>query len=167
MVNEQVVPVQTLDCSERFVQLPKYESAGAAGADVRAFLPVAPVLIPRGSTAMIPTGLRVAVPEGFELQVRPRSGNALKKGLTVLNTPGTIDSDYRGEICVILANLTGEPEVVIEHQDRIAQLVLCPVYQIVWEKTEWGLDDLWVTDRGASGFGSTGGMPSNEGESNE
>ena len=142
------VEVKTL---EHFTgELPKYETELASGLDVRAQMDSAMTIKP-GERALVPTGLSVAIPSGFEIQVRPRSGWAFKKGLTVLNTPGTVDADYRGEIKVILVNL-GTEEMVIEPKDRIAQLVLCPVLQVSWEKVE----TLSETLRGAGGFGSTG-----------
>lgn len=130
--------------------MPSYETSGAAGADVRAFLNE-PVVIPVGKRAMIPTGLFFAIPEGFEIQVRPRSGLAAKNGVTVLNTPGTIDSDYRGEVKVILINL-GDADFTVNNGDRIAQLIVAPVTQGIFVKT----DKLDETERGAGGFGSTG-----------
>lgn len=132
------------------VAIPSYETSGAAGADVRAFLNE-PVVIPVGKRAMIPTGLFFAIPEGFEIQVRPRSGLAAKNGVTVLNTPGTIDSDYRGEVKVILINL-GDADFTVNNGDRIAQLIVAPVTQGIFVKT----DKLDETERGAGGFGSTG-----------
>ena len=132
------------------VAVPSYETSGAAGADVRAFLNE-PVVIPVGKRAVIPTGLFFAIPEGFEIQVRPRSGLAAKNGVTVLNTPGTIDSDYRGEVKVILINL-GDADVTVNNGDRIAQLIVAPVTQGIFVKT----DKLDETERGAGGFGSTG-----------
>jgi len=132
------------------LELPRYATAGAAGLDLVAALEDALELAP-GERALVPTGLAFAVPEGFEVQIRPRSGLALKQGITCLNTPGTIDSDYRGEVRVILANLGREP-VTIERGMRIAQMVLCPVYQVAWEPVA-ALDE---TARGAGGFGSTG-----------
>ena len=132
------------------VAVPSYETSGAAGADVRAFLNE-PVVIPVGKRAMIPTGLFFAIPEGFEIQVRPRSGLAAKNGVTVLNTPGTIDSDYRGEVKVILINL-GDADFTVNNGDRIAQLIVAPVTQGIFVKT----DKLDETERGAGGFGSTG-----------
>lgn len=132
------------------VAVPSYETSGAAGADVRAFLNE-PVVIPVGKRAMIPTGLFFAIPEGFEIQVRPRSGLAAKNGVTVLNTPGTIDSDYRGEVKIILINL-GDADFTVNNGDRIAQLIVAPVTQGIFVKT----DKLDETERGASGFGSTG-----------
>lgn len=132
------------------VAVPSYETSGAAGADVRAFLNE-PVVIPMGKRAMIPTGLFFDIPEGFEIQVRPRSGLAAKNGVTVLNTPGTIDSDYRGEVKVILINL-GDADFTVNNGDRIAQLIVAPVTQGIFVKT----DKLDETERGAGGFGSTG-----------
>ena len=141
--------------ADRGVALPSYETSGAAGADVRANLPAAQraaglVLAPM-QRALVPTGLRVAVPAGFELQVRPRSGLALKHGISLVNTPGTIDSDYRGPLGVILVNL-GEAPFTVQHGDRIAQLVVAPVVQAGFAVVE-ALDE---TARGAAGFGSTG-----------
>lgn len=129
--------------------LPAYETPGSAGIDLRAILEEAQSVAP-GARALIPTGLRLAIPEGFEGQVRPRSGLALKTGLTVANAPGTIDADYRGEVKVILINLGPEP-VEIAHGDRIAQLIIAPVARAVWR--EGPLDR---TARGEGGFGSTG-----------
>jgi len=131
-------------------ELPAYQSAGASGFDVRAQLDLPIVLKPMERT-LVPTGLTFEIPNGFEIQARPRSGWAAKQGLTVLNTPGTIDADYRGEIKVILINL-GQESVQINDQDRCAQLVICPVIQAQFELAS----DLSSTDRGAGGFGSTG-----------
>ncbi len=130
--------------------IPEYKTSGAAGADVCAFLSE-PVVIKSGEVAMIPTGLSFAIPEGYEIQVRPRSGLAAKNGVTVLNTPGTIDSDYRGEVKVILIN-HGKDAFTVNNGDRIAQLIVAPVTQGVFEKT----DELDSTERGEGGFGSTG-----------
>ncbi len=130
--------------------LPKYESTLASGFDIRAQVD-APMAIAPGATAMIPTGLSFEIPVGYEIQVRPRSGLAAKKAVTVLNTPGTIDADYRGEVKVILINLGAEP-FVIQDQDRIAQCVLCPVLQVQMEL----VSELSDTQRGVGGFGSTG-----------
>ncbi len=132
------------------VPLPKYETAGAAGMDLRAALRAPVTLRPLGR-ARIPTGLAMAIPAGFEAQVRPRSGLAAKKGITVLNSPGTIDSDYRGPVEVLLVNL-GEEEVVIEPLDRIAQMVVAPFTHARLEVVT-SLDE---TARGAGGYGSTG-----------
>ncbi len=145
------MPDIVLACSlEPGAALPEYKSAGAAGADLRARLASALVLAP-GERSAVPTGLRVEIPEGYELQVRPRSGLALEKGLTCLNSPGTIDSDYRGEIKVILINL-GAEAVEIRDGDRIAQLVLAPVSRALFQTAA----ALSGTARGSGGFGSTG-----------
>ncbi|MCR5347681.1 MAG: dUTP diphosphatase [Fretibacterium sp.] len=128
--------------------LPAYATGGAAGVDLRAS---ESCVIPPGGRALVPTGIRIALPEGYEAQVRPRSGLALKHGVTLLNSPGTIDSDYRGEIRVILINLGQEP-FNIQPGDRIAQMVFAPVTRCVWDETK-SLDE---TGRGAGGFGSTG-----------
>jgi dUTP pyrophosphatase len=130
--------------------LPAYATAGSAGADLAAALE-APLVLPPGGRALVPTGIRVALPEGYEGQVRPRSGLALTHGVTVLNSPGTIDSDYRGEIRVILANLGSAP-VTIARGERIAQLVVAPVQQASWQVVA----TLPPSARGAGGFGSTG-----------
>lgn len=133
------------------VQVPTYETPGAAGCDVRLYSPDGKWLIPAGFTSAVPTGLKVKIPVGFELQVRPRSGLSLKTKLRVANAPGTIDSDYRGEIKIILTN-TGNEDILLNHGDRIAQLVLCPVYQASFIE----VDSLDETTRGEGGFGSTG-----------
>lgn len=130
------------------IPLPAHATEGASGLDLRSS---AALVLPPGGRAAVPTGLRVEIPRGWELQVRPRSGLALKHGVTCLNSPGTIDSDYRGEIRVILANLGGEP-FAIERGDRIAQLVLAAVIPCEIRLAETLPD----TDRGAGGFGSTG-----------
>ncbi len=132
--------------------LPSYQSAGAAGLDLLAALPPGTkASLPPGGRQLIPTGLAVAIPQGYEGQVRPRSGLALKAGVTVLNAPGTIDSDYRGEIGVILIN-HGQAPFDIARGERIAQLVFAPVVQARLFATQ----DLEATQRGANGFGSTG-----------
>jgi dUTP pyrophosphatase len=130
--------------------LPGYETSGSAGMDVRANLTERVVLHPM-ERALIPTGLFLEIPEGYECQVRPRSGLAFKKGVTVLNAPGTIDADYRGEVGVILINLSNE-EFVVEDGERIAQLVFAEYKQAKWIETTV----LTETERGAKGFGSTG-----------
>jgi dUTP pyrophosphatase len=130
--------------------LPRYMSAHAAGLDLCADV-TAPVELPAGGRTLVPTGIAIALPAGYEAQVRPRSGLALKHGVTLLNAPGTIDADYRGEIQVILVNHGAAP-VTIARGDRIAQLVVAPVTRIAWDEVE-RLDD---TTRGAGGFGSTG-----------
>lgn len=133
--------------------LPAYQTALAAGLDLIAAVPAdAPITMLPGARAMVPTGLAIALPEGFEAQVRPRSGLAVKHGLTVLNSPGTIDADYRGEIQVILINLGGE-SVSIARGMRIAQMVVATVARAVFTEA----DNLDKTDRGSGGFGSTGG----------
>jgi dUTP pyrophosphatase len=130
--------------------LPAYETGSSAGMDVRANIGEAIVLAPM-SRALIPTGLFLEIPHGYECQVRPRSGLALKKGVSVLNTPGTIDADYRGEVGVILFNMSDSP-FIVENGERIAQLVFAPVLQVVWDESE----SLSETERGVGGFGSTG-----------
>jgi dUTP diphosphatase len=130
--------------------LPTYASAGAAGMDLAAALE-APLTLGPGERAAVPTGIALALPEGYEAQVRPRSGLALKHGITVLNSPGTIDADYRGEIRVILANLGSEP-VTLVRGERVAQIVLAPVSRISWTPVA----ALPESRRGAQGFGSTG-----------
>ncbi|MCQ2590212.1 MAG: dUTP diphosphatase [Treponema sp.] len=131
--------------------VPEYKTAGAAGADVCAYLPENSVTIPAGKFAMIPTGIFFEIPDGYEIQVRPRSGLAAKNGITVLNTPGTIDCDYRGELKIILINL-GEQDFTINHHDRIAQIIISPVIQAQFNAA----DSLSETERGKGGFGSTG-----------
>jgi dUTP pyrophosphatase len=130
--------------------VPRYQSALASGFDVRAQLET-PMLLEPGQRALIPTGLSFEIPAGFELQARPRSGWAAKQGMTLLNSPGTIDADYRGEVKIIAVNLGGSP-VEVRDQDRIAQLVLCPV----WQAELVVADELSETGRGSGGFGSTG-----------
>lgn len=130
--------------------LPSYETLASAGMDLRANLS-SPITLQPMERALIPTGLFIELPIGFEAQVRPRSGLALKKGITCLNTPGTIDADYRGEIGVILANLSSEP-FVVENGERIAQMIVAK-----HERAEWvEVEELSTTERGAGGFGSTG-----------
>ena len=136
--------------AHRRIELPRYESEGAAGMDLRAFLDTDVTITPL-SRAKIPTGLRLEIPAGYEGQVRPRSGLAVKFGLTVLNSPGTIDSDYRGELEIILINL-GTQDITIRDGDRIAQLVVAPVCRA--EPVE--ADILAESQRGSAGFGSTG-----------
>ena len=138
--------------SDPSVPLPSYESTGAAGADIRANLPAQEAItLAPGERALVPTGLRLEIPEGFEVQIRPRSGLALKHGITLPNSPGTIDSDYRGPLGIILMN-AGTESFTIEHGDRIAQLVVAPVVQARFEVAS----DLSETERGGQGFGSTG-----------
>lgn len=142
------LPVRIINRSDN--PLPAYETAGSAGLDLRAFLSE-PVTLPPLGRALIPTGLFLELPQGYEAQVRPRSGLALKRGLTMLNSPGTIDSDYRGEICCIVVNLSAEPQTIASG-DRIAQMVIARYETIHWHET----DELGNTERGAGGFGSTG-----------
>lgn len=150
-MNPPVVPIRRL-AHNADLPLPAYETAQAAGMDLRAAVPEdEPLVLRPGGRFPVPTGLAFALPDGFEGQVRPRSGLAAKNGVTCLNTPGTIDADYRGEVKVILVNL-GEEDFTIRRGDRIAQLVIAPVVQARWAEVE-SLDD---TARGAGGFGSTG-----------
>ena len=143
------------DWADRSLPLPRYETAGAAGADLRANLPpedrAAGITLPPMGRSILPTGIRVAIPAGHEMQIRPRSGLAVKSGVTVVNAPGTVDSDYRGPLGVALVNLSDAP-YVIRHGDRIAQAVIAPVLQARYALVE-SLDE---TERGAGGFGSTG-----------
>ena len=129
--------------------LPAYATEGAAGMDI---VSAEEVTIAPGARHAVATGLSVAIPQGYEIQVRPRSGLAFKHGITVPNTPGTIDSDYRGELKVLLIN-HGSEDFIIARGDRVAQLVLAPVVQAAWDEVE----ELDTTERGAGGFGSTGG----------
>ena len=152
-----MTPTVTLTWTEdadRALALPTYETAGAAGADLRANFAVADrpgIALHPGERRLIPTGLRVEIPPGFEMQIRPRSGLALKKGLTLVNTPGTIDSDYRGPLGILVINHGTDP-VTITHGQRIAQAVIAPVVQAEFQIAETLTD----TTRGAGGFGSTG-----------
>ena len=142
------------DDADQSVPLPSYETAGAVGADLRANFSAdqrGGMRLAPGGRALVPTGLRLAIPLGFEVQIRPRSGLALKHGITVLNTPGTIDSDYRGPLGVIVIN-TGQQAFEIAHGDRIAQMILAPVVQAAFALVAT-LDE---TARGLGGFGSTG-----------
>jgi dUTP pyrophosphatase len=132
------------------LSLPAYQTAGSAGADLRAAVSE-PMRVHPGARVLVPTGLAIALPEGWEAQVRPRSGLAVRHGITVLNAPGTIDADYRGEVQVALVNLGAEP-FDITRGERIAQLVVAPVAQARWEP----VPDLDDTARGVGGFGSTG-----------
>jgi dUTP pyrophosphatase len=150
-VTNPTVPIVRLPHAEG-LPLPAYETAQAAGMDLRAAVPDdEPLTLRPGSRFPVPTGLAFALPPGFEGQVRPRSGLAAKHGITCLNSPGTVDADYRGEVKVILIN-HGEEDFVIRRGERIAQLIIAPVVQAVWTEVE-SLDD---TARGAGGFGSTG-----------
>ncbi len=132
------------------VQLPVYKTSGASGVDLMAFLEE-PIKLAPNSSCLIPTGLAVAFSEDYELQIRPRSGLAAKNSITVLNTPGTVDSDYRGEIKIILFNHGGK-EFIINNKDRVAQMILTPVVKMKLQE----IDDLPSTIRGEGGFGSTG-----------
>ena len=150
-----IIKVLREDWADPAVALPAYETPGAAGADLRANLPVelratGLVLAPMGR-AIVPTGLRVEIPEGFEMQIRPRSGLALKYGLGLPNTPGTIDSDYRGPLGVLMINFGAEP-YTITHGERVAQAIIAPVVQARYDL----VSELGTTARGAGGFGSTG-----------
>jgi len=130
--------------------LPAYATAGSSGMDLRAFIP-SPLTLAAMERILVPTGLFLEIPEGYEAQIRPRSGLAIKQGITCLNTPGTIDADYRGEIKVILINLSSEPQV-IENGDRIAQMIFQKIEQAEWVETE----QLSETQRSTGGFGHTG-----------
>jgi dUTP pyrophosphatase len=149
------VAIRRLPGHDPALPLPAYATAGAAGMDICANLPperrADGLTLAPGERALVPTGLALAIPAGHEVQLRPRSGLALRQGLTLLNSPGTIDSDYRGEVGVILINHGAEPVTVV-HGMRIAQMVLAPVARIAWSEAE-GLAD---SARGAGGFGSTG-----------
>lgn len=135
------------------IALPRYETAQSAGLDLAAAVATAVVLAP-GGRAAIPTGLAIALPPGYEAQIRPRSGLAARNGITVLNAPGTVDADYRGEIKVVLANLGDEP-FAVERGMRIAQMVVAPATRIAWDE----VDALPDSARGGGGFGSTGTGP--------
>ena len=130
--------------------LPKYETDSSAGMDIRAYLENEIIIKPLERT-LIPTGLYISLPKGHEAQIRPRSGLAIKRGITVLNSPGTIDADYRGEICVILINLSNE-EYTVKNGDRIAQVIIAKHSNVVWEE----VIELDLSSRGNKGFGSTG-----------
>lgn len=136
--------------NESAFPLPEYATTGSAGMDLRANLQNVVILKPL-ERMLIPTGLFIELPEGYEAQIRPRSGLAIKRGLTLLNTPGTIDADYRGEIKVIIVNVSGEDQS-LQPGERIAQMIIAPYIQIQWEKA----DILSETDRGDGGFGHTG-----------
>ena len=149
MSETPTIRIQRLPHSEG-LELPSYASEGAAGADLRAAVESEMVIAP-GERVAVPTGLILEIPAGWEGQVRPRSGLAIRDGLTVVNAPGTIDSDYRGELKVLLVNL-GAQDVIISRGDRIAQLLVTPALQAAFVEVE----ALETTDRGAGGFGSTG-----------
>lgn len=146
------ISIMRTEGSDHSVPLPRYETRGAAGADLRANLPDGAMTLAPGARALVPTGLCFEIPPGYEVQVRPRSGLALRHGLMLVNSPGTIDSDYRGEIGVIVMN-GGDQPFEITHAMRIAQIVVAPVVQTRFELVA----ELGVTERGAGGFGSTGG----------
>lgn len=145
------VAVSWSEGADQSLGLPAYETSGAAGCDLRANLPDGAIRLPPGARILVPTGLRFEIPQGFEVQVRPRSGLALKHGITLVNSPGTIDSDYRGEVGIIVLNMGAEP-FEIAHGQRIAQIVVAPVVQAVFEIA----DSMSHTARNAGGFGSTG-----------
>lgn len=146
------IAIAWADGADQSLGLPAYETAGAAGADVRAnFADRSTVTLLAGARVLIPTGLRMAIPAGFEVQIRPRSGLALKHGISMVNAPGTIDSDYRGPVGVILIN-HGDAPFDVTHGMRIAQMVAAPVTQAEFAM----VDTLDETARGAAGFGSTG-----------
>ena len=148
--NNAVNQIEIKCIPEEGAVVPSYETVGSAGADIRAFLQESVTIKPL-ERAMIPTGLKFEIPLGYEMQIRPRSGLATKNGVTVLNTPGTIDSDYRGEVKIILINL-GSEDFVVNNGDRIAQAVIAPVTQGVFSIAS----ELSSTSRGEGGFGSTG-----------
>lgn len=146
------IKIKTLSHFDSSFSLPGYKTAEAAGADIQAsFSEKTKIIIKPMERVLIPTGLAFEIPAGFEIQVRPRSGLSLKTGLLVVNSPGTIDSDYRGELQVIMGNLSDKEEI-INHGDRIAQIILAPILQAEFEKVE----NLQDSVRGAGGFGSTG-----------
>ncbi len=142
--------IPVVRCSVSGGSLPEYKSAGASGADLCALLTEDLVLKP-GMRALVPTGVRLEIPRGLEGQVRPRSGLALQSGITILNSPGTVDSDYRGELKIILINL-GESDFRVRNGDRIAQIVFSPVVRVTFLRQ----DEIAATTRGSGGFGSTG-----------
>lgn len=144
------MPVTVNIINQSPYDLPQYATAGASGVDVRAHTP-GPIHLASLERVLVPTGLFVEIPQGYEIQVRPRSGLAVRQGITCLNTPGTIDADYRGEIKILLINLSGETQI-IEPGDRIAQMVLQKVETIAWQEAE----SLTQTERNKGGFGSTG-----------
>lgn len=151
--DQSIVPLAICwaETADQSVGLPTYETAGAAGADLRANLPDGPIVLAPFGRALVSTGLHMEIPQGYEVQIRPRSGLALKNGITLANSPGTIDSDYRGPLGVIVLNAGTEP-FHITHGLRIAQMVVAPVVQARFEVAE-ALDE---TQRGQAGFGSTG-----------
>ncbi len=144
----QTISVKIINTSAN--ELPGYQTEHSAGMDLRAHLTEA-ITLPPGQRKLIPTGLFIELPEGYEAQIRPRSGLALKHGITVLNSPGTVDADYRGEIMVLLINLSDVP-FAIENGERVAQMIVSPYQQVRWQ----AVDVLTETRRGAGGYGSTG-----------
>lgn len=146
-----LIKVTWAEGADRSVGLPSYETEGAAGADLRANLPDSSIVLAPMARALVPTGLHMQIPQGYEVQIRPRSGLSLKHGIALVNSPGTIDSDYRGPVGVIMLNC-GEASFEITHGMRIAQMVVAPVIQAVFVVAE----TLDSTKRGAGGFGSTG-----------
>jgi len=135
---------------DKKIKLPSYKTSGSSGMDLIAYTKNK-IIIPPGKTAMIPTGIAVAIPKNYEIQIRPRSGLAAKKSISVINTPGTVDSDYRGEIKIILINLS-KKRFIIKSGDRVAQMILCPIAKGILKVVK----NLPKTVRGKSGFGSTG-----------
>lgn len=150
-MTDVILKIKALDHFDRELGTPRYETELAAGADLKACLPDGPLRIAPGQRVTVPTGLSFEIPAGYEVQIRPRSGLSLKSDLLVVNSPGTIDADYRGEIKIILGNF-GTQDILIEHGQRIAQMVLAPVLQAKFELTK----QLTSTARGEGGFGSTG-----------
>lgn len=149
-----VVKIRRLKGFDAEAALPRYETADAAGADIRANFPLESrggIVLKPGMRALVPTGFSISLPAGYEAQIRPRSGLALKHGITLVNSPGTIDADYRGHVGVILVNL-GHADFKVSHGDRIAQMVVAPVVRAEFES----VDDLTDSPRGSGGFGSTG-----------
>ncbi len=144
------VRISRVNSTMNDIPLPSYATAGASGMDIYAAVEN-DIILEKGKTVLIPTGFYIEVPQGYEAQIRPRSGLALKYGVTVLNTPGTIDSDYRGEVKIILSNF-GNEDFIIHRGDRIAQLVIAPIAKVIWDEVE----KLNSTERGAGGFGHTG-----------
>lgn len=144
--------IQIQRCGPVEVPLPRYQTQGAAGVDLHLATLESVILGAGGCRQLVPTGIRVSIPQGFEGQVRPRSGLSAREGLSVINSPGTIDSDYRGEILVCLINLDPATPIVLKPLDRIAQLVVCPIAVVEWLEVE----ELGITERGIAGHGSTG-----------
>lgn len=152
--NNLVVDLEILKMDER-VETPFYATKASAGFDLKAFIPEqGEIILKAGSRDKIPTGLKMVIPQGFEVQIRPRSGLAFKHGISLTNTPGTIDSDYRGELQILIIN-HGDEDFVIKHGERVAQAVIAPVWQAKFKEIS-ELPDESDNDRGAGGFGSTG-----------